>query len=37
VRAASEPKEQRWYEAGHELDDQARVDLDAWLVELLRP
>jgi fermentation-respiration switch protein FrsA (DUF1100 family) len=37
VRAASEPKEQRWYDAGHELDDQARVDLDAWLVELLRP
>jgi len=37
VRAASEPNEQRWYDAGHELDDQARVDLDSWLVELLRP
>lgn len=37
VRAASRPKEQRWYDAPHELNDQARVDLDAWLVELLRP
>jgi dienelactone hydrolase len=37
VRAASEPKEQRWYEAGHELDNRAREELHAWLLGLLRP
>ena len=37
VRAASRPKEQRWYDAGHELSDQARAERDAWLVELLKP
>jgi fermentation-respiration switch protein FrsA (DUF1100 family) len=35
VRAASTPKEARTYPAGHELDEQARVDLDNWLVQLL--
>jgi dienelactone hydrolase len=35
VRAATQPKEQRWYDAGHELDEQARGDRDAWLVQLL--
>jgi dienelactone hydrolase len=34
-RAASEPKERRFYEAPHELDAQARADRDAWLVKLL--
>jgi dienelactone hydrolase len=37
VRAANGPKEQRWYDAPHELNDQARTERDAWLVELLRP
>jgi dienelactone hydrolase len=35
VRAASRPKEARTYPAGHELDEQARADLDNWLVQLL--
>jgi dienelactone hydrolase len=35
VRAASSPKEARTYESGHELNDEARADLDAWLVRLL--
>jgi dienelactone hydrolase len=35
VAASSAPKEQRWYDAGHELNDQARADLDEWLVKLL--
>jgi dienelactone hydrolase len=35
VRAAGGPTEQRWYDAPHELNDAARVDRDAWLVELL--
>jgi dienelactone hydrolase len=34
-RAASKPKEQRFYEAPHELDSQALADRDAWLVKLL--
>jgi dienelactone hydrolase len=34
-KAAGEPKEQRWYEAGHELNAQALADRDAWLVKLL--
>jgi dienelactone hydrolase len=37
VKAASQPKEQRWYDAGHELGDQAHAERDAWLVEPLRP
>ena len=35
VRAASRPKEARTYESGHELNDEARSDLDGWLVQLL--
>jgi dienelactone hydrolase len=35
IRAARPPKEQRWYEAGHELNEQARSDRDAWLAGLL--
>jgi hypothetical protein len=35
LRAASEPKELRRYDAGHELDDRAREERDAWLVQLL--
>jgi predicted esterase len=35
VRSAGGTKEQRWYDAGHELNDQARVDSNAWLVQLL--
>ena len=34
-RAASKPKEQRFYNAPHELDAQALADRDAWLVKLL--
>ena len=36
VRAASQPKEARTYDAEHELDAAATADLDDWLVELLR-
>jgi dienelactone hydrolase len=35
VRAARGAKEQRWYDAPHELDEQARDERDAWLVQLL--
>jgi predicted esterase len=35
VSAARGAKEQRWYDAPHELNEQARVDRDAWLVQLL--
>jgi dienelactone hydrolase len=35
VAAANGPKEQRWYDAPHELNDQARGERDAWLVQLL--
>jgi dienelactone hydrolase len=35
VRAARGAKEQRWYDAPHELDEQARNERDAWLVQLL--
>lgn len=35
VRAASSPKESRRYDSGHELNEQARADLDAWLEERL--
>ncbi|MDX6409828.1 MAG: hypothetical protein QOE13_2899, partial [Gaiellaceae bacterium] len=34
-RAASSPKEQRFYDAPHELDAAAFADRDAWLVKLL--
>jgi hypothetical protein len=37
VRAAREPKEQRWYDAGHELNEQAVADRDEWLVKLVAP
>ena len=33
-RAASKPKEQRFYDAAHELDSGAR-DRDAWLLKVL--
>jgi dienelactone hydrolase len=35
VRAASRPKDARIYPAGHDLDEQARADLDNWVVQLL--
>jgi dienelactone hydrolase len=35
VRAARSTKEQRWYDAPHELNEQAHADSDAWLVRLL--
>lgn len=34
VRAASGPKDRLWYDASHELNDVARADRDAWLVQL---
>ena len=34
-RAASKPKEQRFYDAAHELDSRALSDRDAWLVKVL--
>jgi dienelactone hydrolase len=34
-RVASEPKELRWYDAGHELDERAREERDDWLTRLL--
>ena len=34
VRAANGPKDQLWYDAAHELNDTARADRDAWLVQL---
>ena len=34
-RAASKPKERRFYNALHELDAQGLADRDAWLVKLL--
>ena len=33
--AASEPKRMGWYGGGHDLDDQARAERDAWLEERL--
>jgi hypothetical protein len=36
VAAARAAKEQRWYDAPHELDDQARVDADDWLAGALQ-
>jgi dienelactone hydrolase len=35
VKAAQGPKELRWYNAGHELNQQAREERDAWLIKLL--
>jgi len=35
VRAANVPTEERWYDAPHELNDAARAERDAWLVQLL--
>jgi predicted esterase len=35
VRAVKGTKEQRWYDAPHELNEQAHADSDAWLVQLL--
>jgi dienelactone hydrolase len=35
ARATKGHKDQRWYDAPHELDDQARDERDAWLVQLL--
>jgi dienelactone hydrolase len=37
VSAVRAQKEQHWYDAAHELDEQAAADLDAWLVERLHP
>lgn len=37
VAAIHAPKEQRWYDADHELDDEARGDLDGWLAKRLQP
>jgi dienelactone hydrolase len=34
VRAASGSKDQLWYDGAHELNDTARADRDAWLVQL---
>src|SRR5439155_24743223 len=35
VRAAGGVKEQRWYDAPHDLNEQAQTDRDAWLVQFL--
>jgi uncharacterized protein len=35
-QAASQPKEIRWYEAGHELNCTAQVDMMAWLARHVR-
>jgi dienelactone hydrolase len=35
-QAASQPKEIRWYEAGHELNCAARKDMMAWLARHIR-
>lgn len=35
VRAVKGSKDQRWYDAPHELDEQARDERDAWLAQLL--
>jgi uncharacterized protein len=35
-QAASQPKEIRWYEAGHELNCTAREDMMAWLARRIR-
>jgi dienelactone hydrolase len=33
--AANEPKEVKWYEAGHSLNDEATIERKAWLIEQL--
>jgi cephalosporin-C deacetylase-like acetyl esterase len=33
--ATSKPKEAKWYDAEHELNDQARADRESWLAERL--
>ncbi len=33
--AASKPKQAKWYEGGHELNDQALAERDGWLAERL--
>jgi dienelactone hydrolase len=35
VEATSDPKQAEWYEAGHDLDDQARQDRMNWLAKRL--
>lgn len=35
-QAASQPKQLRWYEAGHGLDCTARKDMVAWLAAHIR-
>jgi hypothetical protein len=35
VGATKQPKELRWYAAGHELNEQAHSERDAWLARLL--
>jgi len=34
-QAASQPKLVRWYDAGHSLNDEARRDRAAWLIDIL--
>jgi predicted esterase len=34
--AAKEPKEMKWYEAGHGLNEEATKDRKAWLRQKLR-
>jgi uncharacterized protein len=34
-QAASDPKVIRWYDADHNLNDQARRDRDEWLLQQL--
>ena len=33
--AASSPKQAKWYEGGHELNDQAEKERDDWLADRL--
>jgi hypothetical protein len=33
--AASKPKQAKWYEGGHELNEQARAEREDWLAERL--
>jgi predicted esterase len=33
--SASAPKQARWYDGGHELNDQARADRQNWLAQRL--
>lgn len=35
-QAASDPKELKWYDAGHDLNDEARADRAVWLAGMLR-